>query len=174
MSVENLKTGDLVVTLDNGLQAIRWIGMRKMAATGRLAPIVFQAGAVGNVRELRVSPQHRMLIANWKTELYFGQFEVLVAAKHLVNDNTICQCEGGEVEYFHLMFDKHEVIFAEGIPTESFHPGDQGINTLHSAAREELFEIFPELESDIKSYGTTNRTSLKSYEGRLVALHPDL
>lgn len=168
--VENLKTGDLVITMDSGLQAIRWIGARKVTATGKLAPIVFQAGAVGNVRKLRVSPQHRMLITNWKAELYFGQFEVLVAAKHLINNDTIYQCATDEVEYFHLMFDKHEIIFAEDAPTESFYPGESAINTLNSAAREELFEIFPELENSIKSYGTTNRMCLKLHEGRLVAL----
>lgn len=142
--IETLQPGDLVITRDNGAQPLRWIGQRQVPGTGENAPIRFQAGAIGNTRALEVSPQHRMLIEGWRAELYFGQDEVLVAAKHLVNGDTICRAPTAEVHYIHLLFDRHEIIQAEGVASESFHPGDHILN--HNAGmRAEIVRIFPEL-----------------------------
>ena len=57
--IEELEAGDLILTLDHGYQPIRWIGSTTVEAKGKLAPIVFEAGAMGNARRLKVSPQHR-------------------------------------------------------------------------------------------------------------------
>ncbi len=142
VAVEGLKTGDLVLTKDHGAQPIRWIGQRKTGGRGKFAPVLIKAGALGNDRDLRVSPQHRMLLAGWKAELLFGEDEVLCAAVNLLNDNTILRAPCDEVQYFHLMFDAHEVIFAEGAPSESFLVGEYlcGDNT---ALLRELEELFP-------------------------------
>ena len=88
----------------------------------------------------------------------------------MVNDSTIRIEEGGEVEYFHMLFDKHEIVFAEGIPSESFHPGQQGWKALDTAARDEILMLFPELEDgDFAAYGAAARVSLKDHEGRALA-----
>ena len=84
-----LHVDDLVRTIDHGLQQIRWIGETTVMAKGDLAPIEFMPGVIGNTRELVVSPQHRILIKDWRTELVFGEPEVLIAAKYLVNCDTI-------------------------------------------------------------------------------------
>ncbi len=112
--IEELAAGDMVLTMDHGYQPIRWIGSSKRAATGDLAPILIRKGALGNDRDLRVSPQHRMLLQGWQAELLFGELEVLATAKSLLNDHSILRDEGGEVEYFHMLFDTHEIIYAEG------------------------------------------------------------
>ncbi len=112
--IEELAAGDMVLTMDHGYQPIRWIGSTKRAATGDLAPILIRKGALGNDRDLRVSPQHRMLLQGWQAELLFGELEVLATAKSLLNDHSILRDEGGEVEYFHMLFDTHEIIWAEG------------------------------------------------------------
>jgi len=170
IAVEALTEGDRVLTLDNGYQPIRWVGCARRIAQGRLAPVRIRAGALGNERDLLVSPQHRMLLRGWQASLMFGEAEVLVAAKALINDRTILRQEGGEVDYFHLLFDQHEIVFAEGAPSESFHPGREGLRGLDAATRAELLELFPELANEGgEDYGSAARLSLRDYEGRLLA-----
>jgi len=123
---------------------------------------------LGNDRDLLVSQLHRMLITDWRAELMFGEPEVLAAAKHLINGDTIHMAEGGEVEYFHMLFDAHEIVTANGAPSESFHPGEQGMSWLEEEVREEIFSIFPELRIALEGYGPTARTTLKAFEARAL------
>ena len=171
--IEDLVAGDKVLTKDNGLQELRWMGSRTVPATGTFAPIMIKAGAMANDRDLMVSPQHRMVVEGWKSELLFGEREVLAAAKHLVNNDTIFVKEGGEVEYFHMLFDTHEIVFANGAASESFHPGEVGISALSEASRDEVFALFPELRDDASSYGPAARTSLKGHEAKVLSENPD-
>lgn len=166
--VEHLKVGDLVRTADSGFQPLRWVGTRRVAAQGDFAPILFTKGAMGNDTDLRVSPQHRILLSGWRAELFFGQPEVLASAKSLVNGDTILREVGGEVEYFHILFDQHELVYSAGIETESFHPGQQGWESLSHAARTEILDLFPELRvKGVGGYGGAVRPMIKSHEARL-------
>jgi hypothetical protein len=168
--IEDLCVGDMVMTLDHGCQPIRWIGSSRRAAIGDLAPILIRKGALGNDRDLRVSPQHRMLLQGWQAELLFGEHEVLATAKSLINDHSIIRVEGGEVEYFHMLFDTHEIIWAEGAPSESFHPGEQGWKALDEPTRNEILDLFPQLaDGNLETYGPSARMSLKHKEGALLA-----
>ena len=166
--VQDLQVGDYVVTQDNGLQRLRWVGSRTVRAQGKLAPIVISEGVLGNVRDLRVSPQHRMVISGEKAERMFGQWEVLAAAKHLMNWDGIYQEDGEEITYYHLLFDAHEIVFAEGAPSESFHPGVVGLTSLEDDVREEVYDLFPELRRDTQAFGPSARKSLKADEARLL------
>ena len=168
--IEELAAGDMVVTMDHGPQPIRWIGSSKCQATGNMAPILIRKGALGNTRDLRVSPQHRMLLSGWHAEVLFGEREVLATAKSLVNDHSILREEGGEVEYFHMLFDSHEIVYAEGAPSESFHPGAEGWKALDEPTRNEILELFPQLANgNFDSYGPSARASLKYKEGSLLS-----
>ncbi|WP_417239462.1 Hint domain-containing protein [Celeribacter halophilus] len=167
-AVEDLKPGDMVLTMDNGLQPLRWVGARTVPATGRFAPIEITKGALGNERDLIVSPQHRMLLNGWRSEMLFNTSEVFAAAKHLVNGSTIREAQGGFVTYYHLMFDRHEVIFAEGAASESFHVSDYSLTGVADGAREELFALFPELRSMPAQHGSTARQCLKAHEVQLL------
>lgn len=166
--VECLQEGDIVVTRDNGPQPIRWIASRKVAGRGNFAPIRFEKGAIGNARDLLVSPQHRMLLRSHVAALYFDSPEVLLSARHMVNGTTITQQDQDEIEYFHIMLDRHDLVFADGALAETFHPGEMGLTAISDAAREELFTLFPTLRSDPGSYGDTARICLKGYESRIL------
>jgi Ca2+-binding RTX toxin-like protein len=168
-AVETLRAGDLVITRDHGPQAIRWIGRRTVPGIDRFAPVRV-AGHVldGGRAPLLVSPQHRFLFTGYKAELLFGCDEVLIAARHLVDGLAVTQEDQATVTYIHVMFDRHEVIYAEGAATESFHAGDIGISAITDQAREEMFAVFPELRSNPNAYGDTARPCLKRHEARLL------
>ena len=168
--IEELAAGDMVVTMDHGPQPIRWISSSKRRAIGNMAPILIRKGALGNTRDLRVSPQHRMLLSGWQAEVLFGESEVLATAKSLVNDHSILREEGGEVEYFHMLFDSHEIVYAEGAPCESRHPGAEGWKALDAPTRNEILELFPQLANgNFDSYGPSARASLNYKEGSLLS-----
>ena len=152
--VEKLAVGDLVLTVDHGLQPIRWIGSRcldaaELRASPHLLPIHIAAGALGDslpTRKLIVSPQHRCLVSSIIAERMFGEREVLVAAKHLLDAPgvSIASAAAG-VTYLHLLFDRHELVVSNGAVTESFYPGDQALSAVDQAARDEILEIFPDI-----------------------------
>ena len=118
--IENLNIGDLVLTRDDGPQAVRWIGQSTVRAEGEFAPIRIRAGSLHNENDLLVSPDHRLFIYQRFDALGAGRHEVLVRARHLVNGDTVVRQTGGFVEYFQLLFDRHHIIFAEGIAAETF------------------------------------------------------
>ena len=167
--VDELSEGDLVITHDDGPQPIRWIGTRTIPAWDNFAPIDIAENALGKHRRLRVSPQHRILIRDTLAQLLFGDEEVLVSAKDLVNHRTIRRREGGMVTYVHLLFDRHQVVFSEGLATESFLPGPQTKDCFEEAVMEEICAIFPELDPQSGSgYGPAARRTLRRFETQVL------
>ena len=118
-AIDTLEVGDRVLTRDNGVQEIRWVGHSTVRAVGEFAPIVIAAGTLNNSNDLIVSPDHRLFIYQREDAIGAGRREVLVKARHLVNGTTIVQQDGGFVEYYQLLFDSHEIIYAEGIAAET-------------------------------------------------------
>ncbi|WP_438975166.1 Hint domain-containing protein, partial [Roseicyclus sp.] len=177
--VESLREGDRVITRDNGIQEIRWVGNRtlsrdELALNPSLKPILIKAGSLGQglpERDMVVSPQHRLLIAGDRTQLYFDESEVLVAAKHLVNNGAIQTLETLRTTYIHFMFDRHEVVLSDGAWTESFQPGDQTLGAMGQAARDEIVALFPELATaeGVADYAAARR-ALKAHEAKLLQL----
>ncbi|MGH1578399.1 Hint domain-containing protein [Planktotalea sp.] len=170
VAIEDLQIGDLVMTRDNGFQEVRWIGSKTVDGRGRFAPILIREGALGNSCDLRVSPQHRMLLVGWPTEVLFGENEVLVAAKMLINDASIRPAPCDEITYIHVLFDDHEIIRGAGCWSESYHPSPRNIAALDEDARDEFLELFPALEN-IEQLESA-RVSLKAHEAAaLIQLH---
>ena len=176
--VEELRAGDRVITRDNGIQEIRWIGEKaltgqQLRVDSHLQPILVKAHSLGNglpERDMLVSPNHRLLVANDRTQLYFDEHEVLVSAKHLVGSNGIHQIESIGVSYIHFMCDRHEVVLSNGAWTESFQPGDYTLKGMGNAQRNEIFELFPDLKTEegLGNYHAARRT-LKKHEAKLLA-----
>ncbi|SLN16617.1 Ig-like domain-containing protein [Pseudooctadecabacter jejudonensis] len=175
--VEELREGDRIITRDNGIQEIRWVGRKEMSGTQlvqnpHLKPILIKAGALGNglpERDMLVSPNHRCLVASEKTQLYFEEREVLAAAKHLVGAEGIHEVDVMGTAYIHFMFDRHEVVLSNGAWTESFQPGDYSLKGIGNSQRNEIFELFPELatKTGLGNYQSARR-ALKKHEARLL------
>ncbi len=117
--IEDLKVGEKVLTRDDGPQAVRWIGQTTLRAIGAFAPVVIRKGALHNTNDLLVSPDHRLFVYQREDRLGAGRSEVLVKVRHLVNGDTVVVQDGGFVDYFQLLFDEHQIIYAEGIAAES-------------------------------------------------------
>lgn len=117
--VEELREGDKVLTRDDGPQPVRWIGQTTERAAGDFAPIRIAAGTLNNSSDLLVSPDHRLFIYQRRDQFGAGRSELMVKACHLVNGDTVRRAEGGYVDYFQLLFDEHQIIYAEGIAAET-------------------------------------------------------
>lgn len=147
--IETLTTDDHVVTRDHGLQPIRWIGQSRVKAVGKLAPIRIIAGALGPhcpAQDLVVSRQHRMLLESKVCERMFGAREILVPAIKLTAlPGVFIDDSAWHVTYVHLMTDQHDVIYAEGAPSETMLNGPQAQEALSDAALKEIQAIFPDL-----------------------------
>ena len=118
-AVEELVVGDRILTRDDGVQTLQWVGTSTTRAVGEFAPIRIAAGTLNNTADLLVSPDHRLFIYQRTDELGAGRSELLVKARHLVNGTTVTEDKGGFVDYFQLLFDSHQIIYAEGIAAES-------------------------------------------------------
>lgn len=154
IAIEDLRVGDLVATKDHGLQPIRWIGSRRLGSTAlraapHLHPIRIRAGALGAglpQQDLIVSPQHRVLVRSKIAQKMFDTFEVLVAVKQLLQIEGIDIVEDlAQVEYVHILFDRHEVVFSNGAETEALYTGPQALKSVGKAAAAEILALFPEL-----------------------------
>ncbi|WP_227285131.1 Hint domain-containing protein [Boseongicola sp. H5] len=175
--VEELQVGDRVITRDNGIQKISWVGQKglngkALAANPHLRPILIRAGSLGGdlpERDMLVSPNHRLLIANEIAQVHFDNREVLVAAKHMVGANGIKQVPVAETTYMHFMFEQHQVVLSNGAWTESFQPGDYTLKGIDQSQRNEIFELFPELatKDGVSGYHAARKT-LKAFEARFL------
>ena len=152
-NVESIQIGDIIKT-QTGSSEVRWVGRRtigfgELQASPKLLPVRIVAGALGGglpKRDLLVSRQHRMSVRSKIAERMFGMYEVLVPSIKLIELPGIFVDETIEsVEYFHLLFDRHEIIYAEGAPTESLFTGPEALKSLSPEAREEILTIFPEV-----------------------------
>lgn len=176
--VEEIDVGDLILTADCGFQPVRWIGARtvsyeELKSNPNLVPIVVRKHAFGNTRQLIVSPQHGLFIRT-------GTGERLIRAKHAAkyfNDHLATVCEGlPGVTYIHLMFDLHQLVFAEGCPAESFYPGPVALRALSGRGLSSLLTSRPDLarvaimDEDVEQvYGKPTRPYLLAREARQLA-----
>ena len=166
-AVEDIAVGDIVTTVDAGPQAVRWRASRVWPARGRIAPVVFAPGAIGNTRTLVLSPQHRVRITGWRAQLWCAEDAILVPAVHFVGRPGVRVREGGTVAYHHIAFDAHRIVLSEGVETESFHPGAVGLSGLERDVLAELRAVFPDLAG---RFGRMAGAVARGAEGRVLAM----
>lgn len=160
MCVGDLEVGDKILTRDNGYQELRWIYYRQLAPSqtqtkNNLAPVVVKKDAFGpNVpeRDMKVSPGHMLLVSGDIPQKAFGEPEVLIPAKKLLDVDGVYQERRSRilagVTYVHLVFDAHEIVHVDGMWSESFRPSPASLELIHREGYQELLEIFPELTFD--------------------------
>ena len=149
VAVESLKPGDWVITRDHAVQPLRWKGEVRLRAEGGFAPITILPGVMGNPGPLTVSPHHRLFLYRPEAKKMAGAAELLVQARHLVDGTSIVRREGGFVEYFSLVFDAHEVIYAEGVPCESLMVCPAVVTRLPEDMAAPLRQTFPGLSQHL-------------------------
>ena len=164
--IEDLATGDAVTTLDSGPQTIRWIGCNTVSGLGALAPIRIAAGALGNERDLLVSPNHRILLRSGEVAMCFGHYEMLAPAKSLVDGVVIRTQPMRRATYLHLLLDRHEMVFAEGIASETLFAGAITYAILGPKAVADLHTAVPWIANATQQL---NRPEMTSKEARLLA-----
>ncbi len=154
VAVENLRRGDLIKTVDNGFQPIRWIGFNSLDAAAlerspKLYPIRFRESSLGDdlpSQDLYVSRQHRIFVRSRICERMFGVSEILLPAIQLTQLDGIEIVEDcTAITYWHFMLDRHELIWSNGAVSESLYYGCQTDSILAPAAREEIASLFPEI-----------------------------
>ena len=175
--VESLRTGDLVTTRDGRTVPLRWVAHRvvtaaELAAHPDIRPIRIPPDRFGPGlphRALRVSPQHRIWLQGWQVELLFGADQVLVPAKHLLGGGITQPDDGREVEYYHLMFDQHEIVLSNGLPSESYQPSQRAVNGLDAAVRDEFLALFGQTAEVSHLTRPDAALSLRAHESRALA-----
>ncbi|MEM8776447.1 MAG: Hint domain-containing protein [Pseudomonadota bacterium] len=177
--IETLSEGDAIITQD-AVATVRWIGSRfykssALSANPKLLPVRICAGALGcglPRQDLLVSRQHRMMVSSKIVERVCGTAEALISAIKLTEIPGIYVDESlREVEYFHILFDRHEIIFAEGAPSESLFTGPEAMKTLSKEARNEVISIFPELADSDFEPRPAREMPCGSTQKKIVARH---
>ncbi|PRY92400.1 Hint domain-containing protein [Donghicola tyrosinivorans] len=176
--VQNLRPGDLVLTRDNGPQEILWRGARRISGARmfvlpELRPVRILAHAFGEDRPdgtLLVSPEHRLLVSGSAALNLFNTDEVLVQARFLLNDRTITRAADlHEVTYIHLLLPAHEILWANGIECESFHPATASFGALDQNDAKTLEELVPGISARPENYGPFARRNLSPSEAAILS-----
>ncbi|CUH51398.1 choice-of-anchor L domain-containing protein [Shimia marina] len=170
VQVEELKSGMKVLTRDNGFQSLVWIGTSTRIAMGKDAPIHFAKGALGTHDAVEFSPNHRILLKSSRAAMLFGESEVLVKAKDLVNGASITIREDcAPVTYVHLLFERHEIVRANGLDSESYHPGQETLDSFDLETRDEILRLMPNTDALMGyGYGPSARISLRAFEAQAL------
>ena len=169
--IEDLRAGDKVLTRDHGPQPLRWLGKATLRALGAFAPVVITSGTLGNAGDLIVSPHHRIFLYQRKRRAGLQTAELLVQAKHLVDDERVFQREGGFIDYFSLVFDRHEIIYAEGVPAESLMVNDATLSRLPAEMAKDVKAQFPGL-AQVQHFGTEASRQFLDEVGRSALYTP--
>jgi len=143
--IEMLRPNDRILTRDNGPQPLLFVGKATLRALGSFAPVVISAGTLGNDGDLVVSPHHRIFLYQRGENRLGETAELLVQAKHLVDNESVWRREGGYADYYSLVFERHEIIYAEGIPCESLMVSEATLGLISPELAQNLRAGFPEL-----------------------------
>lgn len=171
--VEDLKTGDMVLTAAGSYEPIIWrdhtaITTAQQKAAPNLRPVRIKPGTMGNDEALFVSQQHCMVVhMNGKSRF--------MRAKHLAEYTTRAHVVKAkkDVIYHHILLPEHAVIYADGAACESFYPGLQSVTMLAAPSLEALTKAVAPLagQSLTDAYGPPRLPSLRRHD---IHKHIDL
>ncbi len=168
--IETLKSGDNVLSRDGGFQPILWIGGSACLCRGDNAPVKIEAGVFGNHERLVVAPNTRILFKSAQAAVLFGETEVLICAKDLVNGTSITRLSDNQpVSYVHVLFERHEIIQSNGLDTESYHPNRETMQSFAPHIQSEIQQLLPNSDAFMGfGYGPLARASLRANEAKAL------
>ena len=175
--VASLMEGDKVQTRDNGSAEILWLGARKVSgarlkAVPELAPVRLRAGSLDEHvpdEGLLVSPDHKMVLQGPRARALYNADEVLVTARDLIDDHSILRDHSvRSVTYIHMMLPRHEIVFANSVATESFHPSSAALASMGRSDQDRLFDRLPDLKGNTDAFGPYARRVLSSSETAIL------
>lgn len=176
--IEQIAPGDRIVTRDAGAQRVYWIGSRRISgarleAMPGLRPLRIRADAFGRGFpdvDTFVAPGQRLLLRGRAVEEVFATGEVLARCLDLIDDRAISVNRAlREVTYFSLMFETHQIIRANGLEVESFHPADCPEEALAADQAAQMRALFPEIETGPAGYGPHARRLLTPDQAAIIA-----
>ncbi|CUH53917.1 Hint domain-containing protein [Shimia marina] len=155
--IDTLRAGDLVWTRDNGFQPIQWVSKRTLPGRDRYAPIQIAQETFGALKPHWVSPDHLLLLTGWRAQLLYGEPEILVPARVLVDacDVRVSACES--VTYFHIAFEHPQIVSGDGVLSQCFHPEGLPARGGGVAAHAEMFALFPALAAGAHVFDNTRK-----------------
>lgn len=124
-------------------------------------------------RDIRLSPQHRLLLTGARAELFAGEDEVFAPALHFLGlPGVVRDAAAAGASYLHLLFDRHEIVRSDGIWSESFQPTGAQLAGMGDAQHEEVLTLFPELAARLSPANDRHypaaRSTVKRHEARLI------
>jgi hypothetical protein len=167
-AVEALRPGDLVLTRHNGAQPLRQTIARTVRGQGTFAPVFIPRGVLGNAGNLVVSQHQRLYLYRRAAERIVDRAETLVRARDLVDGTTVTLRRGGFCDYVSLVFDRHEVIYAECIPVESLLVNEASRRQMPSHDRAMLDETLPDLSQEPLHAAEAPASAIASVRPRLL------
>ena len=118
---------------------------------------------------LLVSPDHRIVHRSARARTLYNADEVLVTARDLIKDHSIIRNHAQrEVTYIYMMLPSHEIVFANGVVTESFHPASNELSVMEDTSRDRMFDRLPDFCDSVYNYGDYARRVVSDSEAAIL------
>ncbi|PWE29446.1 hypothetical protein DDZ14_17005 [Maritimibacter sp. 55A14] len=176
VAVEDLVPGDRVLTRDHGAVPLRWIGCTPINYRGDEAQpgsLRIMANALGDRRpdtDLVLHGSARVILRHKICAIRHGARAALVPARSLADGDSIIELRPlGSVELFNFAFDAHQIVTANGVETESYHPGPQVCATLGGEVHHHLAHIFPWMGGRVELFGALAAPRLTDEEAMALS-----
>lgn len=123
VAAANLRPGDMVLTVDNGLQPVLRVQRLHLPGRGSFAPVILRAPFLGQGSDLLLGTEQRVVLRGPEVEYMFGEEEVLVDAGALA-DGTIARLDGYRAAIDGIAIDlgMPELLLADGLAILSHGP----------------------------------------------------
>lgn len=178
VAVEDLLPGDRVRTVDRGFRTLLWRGATTLVADvpgqppemGRLTRISADAlGIARPMHDLVLGPMANLVRHGAAIERLTGRRAAAIPARDLIDGMGVVELTPpSAVQVFHLGFERHERILANGVEVESYHPGPARLALIEPEQRGLFLSCFPHLER-IEDFGPPALPRLRLAELDLVA-----
>ena len=174
--IEDLREGDQLQTRDHGMQSVLWVGKARVARSNLHSdpdnrPICVRAGALGSGlpdADLIVSGTQQILLKGKRAHDMFARNEVLISACDLMDERRVV-VENTQHHYdcYYVLLENHEVVWANNLPLESFHPAMGGLHRVGQDGRARLYGLYPHLDYAPMVY----EPSVDEACGELISFH---